>query len=153
MTNIDINFNNGVEIPKVKKAYNKKKKQTFKKKLKTLDLIKKDIAATLKYAGGKYVTFDDTNHTEGLLIGGAIIKYPKSKDAKFIVVDKNKNIVFIDSFEHFSYIKDIPSSLYILNYVYTRDTTYFYNLIMGELEDNENIEVFTNIYMNKGRNK
>lgn len=136
----EVKFNNSYEIKKpVRPTGN------FRKKKPEYD-FKANINNALERAGGKYVKFDDVDHTEGLLVGGV------KKDGKhyFAVMNRDKVIKYVLPNEHFSILKNIPSSLYILDYVYKREGDYLYDLALSYFEQDK-ATIFSNCYIKRNK--
>ena len=76
MTEVKLNGSIDLSIP-VKKV-NPARKQVKKEprvsmpRVRSVDEIKQSVTTALEKVGGKYVHFDDINHTEGLLVAGVI---------------------------------------------------------------------------------
>ena len=128
----------------------KYKKPVFKTK--TLEDYKTQVSNVLNKLGGKYIKFDDIDHTEGLIIGGvinnSIIDDISDKDKVcFAVMNRDKKLVYINNNEHFSILQNIPSSLYVLDYLYKHEPNTLRDYAEVSL-NNDNVELFTNIYIN-----
>jgi hypothetical protein len=131
----DVKFNSSFEIQRPERPSGSRRKKP------EVD-FKSNINAALEKSGGKYVKFDDIDHTEGLLVGGV------KKDGKhyFAVMDRDKNMKYVSPNEHFTIIKDIPASLYILDYVYKHDADYLYERAMSFVE-HDRADMFSNCYI------
>lgn len=137
----EVKFTDSIDIMRPEK---KKAGQRVKRNEKVENDIRSNIMKGVEHAGGKYVKFDDVNHTEGLLIGGI------KKDGKhyFAVMNRDKIVKYISPNEHFSIIRDIPASLFILDYIYKHDSEYLYDLTFNYF-NHDKADLFTNCYIKK----
>lgn len=142
----EVKFTDSIDIKRPEKKNNAGHGVRKNDKLETD--IRNNIMKGVEHAGGKYVKFDDVDHTEGMLVGGV----KKSGKHYFAVMDRDKVIKYISPNEHFSIIRDIPASLYILDYVYKHDSEYLYDLAFNYFE-NDKADLFTNCYIKKKNHK
>ena len=144
----EVKFTDSIDIMRPEKKRAPKPISKPRRNEKAENDIKNNIIKGVEHAGGKYVKFDDIDHTEGLLVGGV----KKNGKHYFAVMDRDKVIKYISPNEHFSIIRNIPSSLYILDYVYRHDTEYLYDRAFSYF-DNDKAEIFTNCYIKKSNRK
>ncbi len=136
---IDLNTKKTVRNPFVKKQQKPVSEED----------IKKQVSTAIEKVGGKYIKVDNIDHTEGLLVAGVLDKSEIEKTSPedsvyFAVMNRDKKMVYINTKEHFSILKDIPASLYILNYLYTREP----DTILAYAEhafEKDKVDVFTKI--------
>ena len=162
--NTVINFDRSINlnINKVKAKSNNKKKKMEKynkpglKKERSVEDIKKQVSNAINKVGGKYVKFDNIDHTEGLMVCGVLFDsvlddISNEKKVCFAVMNRDKKIVYISSNEHFSILSNVPASLYVLNYLNTRepDTLLSY---AEDAFDKDKVNVFTNICIKSRQN-
>lgn len=143
----DVRFTDSINITRPEKKRTPKPAPRPRRNERTEADIKNNIMKGIDHAGGKYVKFDDVDHTEGLLVGGV------KKDGKhyFAVMNRDKVMKYVSPNEHFTIIRDVPSSLFILDYVYRHDSEYLYDLALNYF-DNDKASLFTNCYINKKKN-
>ena len=146
--NIKVNFNNNI----------KNKPKIMKPSEKTFDELKKQVSNAIDKVGGKYVKFNDIEHTEGLMVAGIIenslIDNISDKDKiYFAIMNRDKKIIYVNNNEHFSVLQNIPSSLYVLNYLYTHEPQTLYDYAEHAFQKDK-VEVFTKncIYIPKKKN-
>ncbi len=125
------------------------KKSGFQRNKKTLDDYKKQISSAINKIGGRYVKFDDVNHTEGLMVAGIIMdseieKLEPKEKVYFAIMNRDKHMVYINNNEHFNVLQDIPSSLYILDYLYKHEPEVLRDYAEHAFETDK-VEVFTDI--------
>ena len=99
--------------------------------------------------GGKYVHFDDINHTEGLLVAGVIDSIDGDVSADnicFAVVDRDRNVQYVNNNEHFSVLREVPNNLSVLDYLYTRESKCIYDRVVSQMKS-EGVEMFTKNYI------
>ena len=150
----EVKFNKFIEMPdnkKQKRATASNRKQPDKRQAprkNSEELYRNQINKAMEFAGGKYVKFDDIDHTEGLLVGGV-----KMNNAfLFAVMDRDKNMRYVTPDNHFSVIREVTTQLYILDYVYKQSPQYLYDRALDFFE-HDKAELFTNCYINKNRGK
>lgn len=144
----EVKFNKSIDITKPDKKRNVKRPANRQAPKRSADDIRNQIHKAMEFAGGKYVKFDDVDHVEGLLFGGV----KKNNSFLFAVMDRDKHVVYVTTDNHFSVIRDVTPSLYILNYVYRHDPEYLYDLALDQLE-HDKAELFTNCYIQKNKGK
>ena len=112
MTEVKLNGSIDLRIP-VKKV-NPVRKQVKKEprvsmpRVRSVDEIKQSVTTALEKVGGKYVHFDDINHTEGLLVAGVIDSIDGDVSADnicFAVVDRDRNVQYVNNNEHFAVLR------------------------------------------------
>ena len=145
-----------INIKQVKQ--HKQKKGNMKNKEKTLDELKKQVITAIDKVGGKYVKFNDIEHTEGLMVGGIldnslIDKISDKEKVYFAIMNRDKKIIYVNNNEHFSILQNIPSSLFILNYLYTHEPQTLYDYAETAFKKDK-VELFTKncIYVPKKKN-
>ena len=153
---MDVKINNSIDL-----NVNKSVKQKFKgnKKIneKSLDDLKKQVSVAIDKVGGKYVKFDDIEHTEGLMVAGIIDEslvdnIPDKDKVCFAIMNRDKKIIYMNNNEHFSVLQDIPSSLYILNYLYMHEPDVLYDYAEQSFEKDK-VTVFTKVCINVHKKK
>ena len=139
---IDLNVNRG-------KRVNNNKRQRFKKdehkpRVKTDEEYIAQLNAAMQKAGGRYVKFDNVDHTEGLMVAGV-----QSNDGKymFAVVDRDRHVQLVGNNEHFSVIRNVPASLYVLDYLYHRESATLHEMVTNTF-DIDNTKLITKLYIN-----
>ena len=149
-TGISLNINNK-RYQKVKINVNTRpKKQVFKKLVdKSLEEYKEQVTNVINKVGGKFIKFDDIEHTEGIMVAGIIddseVENISNKEKVcFAVMNKDKKIVYINNNEHFSILPNIPASLYVLNYLNMNEPDLLYALAENAF-DKDKVKVFTKI--------
>ena len=164
MSMTDIKINSGINLninkPKPKPKMNNKptvSKYVQKNRTKSLDEIKAQVNNTIEKLGGKYVKFDDIDHTEGLMVAGildeSLVEEQSNMDKVcFAIMNRDKKIVYINNNEHFSILQNIPSSLYILDYLYTHEPETLLNYAEAAFDDDK-VNVFTKICINIPKKK
>lgn len=155
MTEVKLNGSIDLSIP-VKKANNtrksvKKEHKVFRPRVKTADEIKQNVSNALEKVGGKYVCFDDINHTEGLLIAGVIDSVgredaPVSETICFAVVDCDRNVRYVNQNEHFSVLREASNNLSVLDYLYHREAQFIFDRATNQM-DVDGVEIFTKNYI------
>ena len=162
----DVKINNGIDLnitkpinKKINKFGNNKQKPRaiMKPKEKMLEDLKKQVSIAIDKVGGKYVKFDDVDHTEGLMVAGiidnSIIDNISDRDKVcFAVMNRDKKMIYINNNEHFSVLQEIPSSLYVLNYLYTREPQTLYDYATDAFEKDK-VTVFTKTCINIPKKK
>lgn len=153
MTEVKLNRSIDLSIPVKKVQPNKhvkKEPKNNRPRVKTAEEIKQNVINALEKVGGKYVHFDDLEHTEGLLIAGAIDTFDgKTNPVEticFVVMDKDRNIQYINNNEHFTVLREPTNNLSVLDYLYHREPQYIKNRADAQLES-DGVEVFTNNYI------
>ena len=157
---ISININKPIILINEKVKRNKKKVKTYSnpviKKEKTLDEVKTQVSNALNKVGSRYVKFDNIDHTEGLMVCGVIFESEKDLNNEnkvcFAVMNSNKKIEYVSSKEHFSILSSVPSSLYVLNYLNTREPDTL-KLYADTAFKKDKVNVFTKIYIRTKQNK
>lgn len=119
-------------------------------RVKSVDEIKEQLVKALESVGGKYIKFDDVDHMEGLLIG-AVNRNFDSMSAQdnmcFVILDRDRHVQYVNYNTHFSvYRNGVPSSLYVLDYLYTRDPQTLLNAATITLEYDK-VTLFTKLYI------
>lgn len=119
-------------------------------RVKSVDEIKEQLVKALESVGGKYVKFDDVDHMEGLLIG-AVNRNFDSMSAQdnmcFVILDRDRHVQYVNYNTHFSvYRNGVPSSLYVLDYLYTKDPYALLNTTTNTLEYDK-VTMLTKIYI------
>lgn len=142
---IDLNVNNKIN------------KSSFKRPKRTLDDYKEQVSKAIDKIGGRYVKFEDINHTEGLMVAGVIIdseleKINDKDKVHFAIMNRDKKIVYINNNEHFNVLQDIPASLYILDYLYAHEPNTLRDYAESAFET-DNAKVFTKICIRNMNNK
>lgn len=153
MTEVKLNGSIDLSIP-VKKI-NPVRKQVKKEprvsipRVRSVDEIKQSVTTALEKVGGKYVHFDDINHTEGLLVAGVIDSIDGVVSADnicFAVVDRDRNVQYVNNNEHFSILREVPNNLSVLDYLYTRESKCIYDRVVSQMKS-EGVEMFTKNYI------
>ena len=143
MTEVKLNGSIDLSIP-VKKV-NPVRKQVKKEprvsmpRVRSVDEIKQSVTTALEKVGGKYVHFDDINHTEGLLVAGVIDSIDGDVSADnicFAVVDRDRNVQYVNNNEQIS----------VLHYLYTRESKCIYDRVVSQMKS-EGVEMFTKNYI------
>lgn len=154
----DVKINNGINLninkPKPKQKVNKFVQRV---KEKSLDELKQQVSNAINKVGGKYVKFDDIDHTEGLMIAGiiddSVIDEISNKDKVcFAIMNRDKKIVYVNNNEHFSILQTLPSSLYILDYLYTHEPETLLDYAEAAF-DKDKVNVFTKVCINIPKKK
>ena len=137
------------------RKFNKNNKPKFEKKerrfpKRTTEEIKEGIVKSLESVGGKYVTFDDINHTEGLLVCGVIDAIDPEKvtdkDIFFAVVNHDRHLVYVSCKERFSVQREPSMKCSILDWLYRNEANTIINIANNTMEDN-GVEIFTDVYL------
>ena len=131
---------------------NKPTKHVAPKKIfrntKSLEDLKKQVKTAISKVGGKFVQFDNIDHTEGLMLAGIIddtLDDNTNQDKVcFAIMDRDKKVVYVNNNEHFSVLQNIPSSLYILNYLYTHEPETLLDYAEHAF-DKDKVDLFTKI--------
>ena len=139
-----VKFTDSIDIKRPEKKRLPNTQSRLRRNERTENDIRENIQKGIDHAGGKYVKFDDVSHTEGLLVGGA----KKGGKHYFAVMDRDKAIRYISPNEHFTILRDIPASLYILDYVYRHDANYLYERALDYF-DHDKASLFTNCYIKR----
>lgn len=155
MTEVKLNGSIDLSIP-VKKANDtrkpvKKEHKDFRPRVKTVDEIKQNVSNALEKVGGKYVRFDDIDHTEGLLIAGVIDAVgredaPAVETVCFAVVDRDRNVQYVNHNEHFSVLREVSNNLSVLDYLYHREAQFIFDRATNQM-DADGVELFTKNYI------
>lgn len=132
---------------------NKQQKSRFNKPqrpVRSVEDIKAGIVNSLENVGGKYVKFEDINHTEGLLVCGVVDaddpNHVTSKDIYFAVVDHDRHLVYVNSNNRFSVMREPSMKCSILDWLYRNEAQTIYDIAMDTLEDH-GVEIFTKTYL------
>lgn len=143
MTEVNVNGSIDLNINRGKKVNNIHKKDVRKPHIKKDEDYIAQLESAMQKAGGRYVKFDDIDHTEGLMIAGV-----QTKDNKymFAVMNRDRNVQFVGNNEHFSVIRNVPASLYVLDYVYHREPDTLLNLT-NNIFTNDEIKLITKLYI------
>lgn len=154
----EVKINNGINL-NVNKPKPKVNKFVQKTRSKSLDELKKQVSYAIDKVGGKFVKFDDIDHTEGLMVAGildesAVEEMPDMYKVCFAIMNRDKKIVYMNNNEHFSILQNIPSSLYVLDYLYTHEPETLLDYANDAFE-RDKINVFTKVCINipKKKNK
>ena len=155
MTEVKLNGSIDLSIP-VKKANDtrksvKKEHKELRPRVKTVDEIKQNVSNALEKVGGKYVRFDDIDHTEGLLIAGVIDAVgredaPAVETVCFAVVDRDRNVQYVNHNEHFSVLREVSNNLSVLDYLYHREALFIFDRATNQM-DADGVELFTKNYI------
>lgn len=119
-------------------------------RVKSVDEIKEQLVKALESVGGKYVKFDDVDHMEGLLIGAVNCNFDSMSaqdNMCFVILDRDRHVQYVNYNTHFSvYRNGVPSSLYVLDYLYTKDPYALLNTTTNTLEYDK-VTMLTKIYI------
>lgn len=139
---IDLNVNRGKRVSNNQRTHFKK--DECKPRVKTDEEYIAQLNAAMQKAGGRYVKFDNVDHTEGLMIAGV-----QSNDGKymFAIVDRDRHIQYVGNNEHFSVIRGVPASLYVLDYLYQHESANLHSIAVNTF-DVDNMKVITKLYIN-----
>lgn len=143
--------NHNVSNNTPKRNFNKRDNNVkYQPRVKSVDEIKEQLVKALESVGGKYVKFDDVDHMEGLLIGAVNRNFDSMSvqdNMCFAILDRDRHVQYINYNTHFSvYRNGVPSSLYVLDYLYTRDPYTLLNATTNTLEYDK-VTMFTKIYI------
>lgn len=138
---IDLNLNRGKRVNNDKRP--RIKREERKPRVKTDEEYIAQLEAAMQKAGGRYVKFDDIDHTEGLMIAGVQCK---NGSYMFAVMNRDRKVQFIGNNEHFSVIRDVPASLYVLDYIYHREPETLLNFANNTFTEDE-IKLITKMYI------
>lgn len=137
---------------KSKDSKNFKQKKPYKRPVRTVDELKEGIIKSLESTGGKYVKFDDVNHTEGILVCGIIDAEDPNKivqdDICFAVINHNRNLIYVPYENRFSVMKEPSLKCSVLDWLYRNETATIVDTAIKGMEE-DNVDIFTNIYLNK----
>lgn len=162
----EVNFNRSIEIKRVKRvskdvASTNFKKSDFKRKpkrdnksnnhphVKTEEQVKEQLKNAINKVGGRYVRFDDDNHTEGLLIAAVNVKseienIPYTESYNFAILNKDRRVSYLNNNEHFSILSDVPVSLFVLDYLYKREPKTLLDIATTTF-NTDNVDIITDI--------
>ncbi len=138
---IDLNLNSSKRVNNDKRPHIKREER--KPHVKTDEEYIAQLEAAMQKAGGRYVKFDDIDHTEGLMIAGVQCK---NGNYMFAVMNRDRKVQLVGNNEHFSVIRDVPASLYVLDYVYHRDPEILLNIADATFYQDE-IKLITKMYI------
>lgn len=147
MTEVNIKGSIDLNVTRSKKVNNQRpsfKKDEHKARVKTDEEYIEQLNVAMKKAGGRYVKFDNVDHTEGLMIAGVQTNNGKYM---FAIVDRDRHIQLVGNNEHFSVIRGIPASLYVLDYLYHREPTTLHGMVTNTF-DIDNTKLITKLYIN-----
>ena len=153
----EVKINNGINL-NVNKPKPRVNKFVQKPRItKTLDELKKQVSNAIEKVGGKYVKFDDIDHTEGLMVAGILDEsvvedLPDMYKVCFAIMNRDKKIVYMNNNEHFSILQNIPSSLYVLDYLYTHEPETLLDYAEDAFE-RDKVNVFTKVCINIPKKK
>lgn len=148
MTEVNVNGSIDLNLNRGKRVNNEKhpriKRDERKPRVKTDEEYIAQLEGAMQKAGGRYVKFDDIDHTEGLMIAGV-----QCQDGRymFAVMNCDRKVQLVGNNEHFSVIRDVPASLYVLDYVYHRNPEILLNRVDVTFEQDE-IKLITKMYIN-----
>ena len=137
-----------------KRSNDKKfKKFNYKKPERSVDDIKEGIKKSLESTGGKYVKFDDINHTEGLLVCGIVdasntTDKVTAADICFAVVNHDRKLIYVNCNERFSVMREPSMKCSILDWLYRNETATINDIANGAMEY-DGVEIFTDVYLNE----
>ena len=64
----------------------------------------------------------------------------------FAVVDRDRNVQYVNNNEHFSVLREVPNNLSVLDYLYTRESKCIYDRVVSQMKS-EGVEMFTKNYI------
>lgn len=147
MTEVNVNGSIDLNVSRGKRVNNDKrpriKREERKPRVKTDEEYITQLEAAMQKAGGRYVKFDDIDHTEGLMVAGVQCK---NGSYMFAVMNQDRKVQLVGNNEHFSVIRNVPASLYVLDYVYHRDPEFLLNFVNTTFEQDE-IKLITKMYI------
>lgn len=141
--------------PQQKSSFKKNDKPNFKNDrpkrfVRSVDDIKAGIIKSLESVGGKYVKFEDINHTEGLLVCAVIdaadAANPAPNDVYFAVVNHDRKLVYVEADNRFSVQREPSMKCSILDWLYRNEAQTIADIAFGTLED-DGVDVFTDTYI------
>ena len=144
MTEVNVNGSIDLNVNRGKRTNNNvHKKDVRKPRIKTDEEYIAQLENAMQKAGGRYVKFDNIDHTEGLMFAGV-----QTKDNKymFAVMDRDRKVQLVGNNEHFSVIRDVPASLYVLDYVYHREPETLLNFVNNVFTEDD-IKLITKLYI------
>ena len=142
MTEVNVNRSIDLNVNRGKRVNNNQrprfKKDEHKPRVKTDEEYIAQLNAAMQKAGGRYVKFDNVDHTEGLMVAGV-----QSNDGKymFAVVDRDRHVQLVGNNEHFSVIR------YVLDYLYHRESATLHEMVTNTF-DIDNTKLITKLYIN-----
>lgn len=147
MTEVNVNGSIDLNVSRGKRVNNDKrpriKREERKPRVKTDEEYIAQMEAAMQKAGGRYVKFDDLEHTEGLMIAGVQCK---NGTYMFAVMNRDRKVQLVGNNEHFSVIRNVPVSLYVLDYVYHREPETLLNFANTTFTEDE-IKLITKMYI------
>lgn len=151
----EVSFNNSIELPRVKKNTNNEKNHRVKKNnarekkhVYSFEEIQKNITESLVRTGGRYVRFDNPEHSEGLMCAGVSI----DNAIFFAIINKDRKIEYVPSNIHYTVLRYPSNNLSVLDYLYKTNHTMIENIVTVAFE-NEDVEPFTKNYIIRERVK
>ena len=126
---IDLNLNRGKRVNN--NQHPRFKKDEHKPRVKTDEEYIAQLNAAMQKAGG-------------LMVAGV-----QSNDGKymFAVVDRDRHVQLVGNNEHFSVIRNVPASLYVLDYLYHRESAMLHEMVTNTF-DIDNTKLITKLYIN-----
>ena len=121
-----------------------KKRRTREERKASYEQTKERIRNVILKDGGRYVTFpsdSETDYAAGLLVCGLEFE----KKLYFLYIDKDRQIRIMHHGESYKLLREIPSSLSVLNYIYNYQRNELKTAIENFFEDNEEYKLFTEI--------
>lgn len=112
-----------------------------------------ELKIALERCGGKYVEFP--GNVRGLLIAGASVSVAEPdfmNKYRFVIVDNNRQVVLVDSGEHFTVLRDVPADLYVLDYLYHREAADLYAKVEAQFSDEFKVLTKTYFYIPTKKN-
>lgn len=144
------NFKRTDSSEKKSKDFSGKKKFTNRKPSRSVNDIKEGIVKSLETTGGKYVKFDDINHTEGILVCGVIdADNPDNctdNDICFAVINHNRTLVYVNCNERFAVMREPSMKCSILDWLYRNETSTITEAAKETL-NYDGVHIFTNVYL------
>lgn len=137
------------------KSVSKKNKPKFEKKerrfpKRSVEDIKSGIVKSLENVGGKYVTFEDINHTEGLLVCGLVDAMEgetvTDEDIFFAVVNHDRNLVYVNCKEKFTVQREPSLKCSILDWLYRNEANTIIDIATETMEA-DGVDIFTDVYL------
>lgn len=149
-TTYSSNFKNDTKPSKKNNVSRKPRFEKPQRPQRTVEDIKTGIVNSLESVGGKYVKFEDINHTEGLLVCGVVdAENPDNvtaKDIYFAVVDHDRHLVYVNCSNRFSVMREPSMKCSILDWLYRNEAQTIYDIAMNTLDDH-GVDIFTKTYL------
>lgn len=121
-----------------------------RKPTRSVEDIKAGIVKSLEIVGGKYVKFDDINHTEGLLVCGVVDPENENKvtakDIYFAVVNHDRHLVYVNCNNRFSTMREPSLKCSILDWLYRNEANTILDIANSQMEY-DGVEIFTPTYL------